>query len=112
MSDAPHPIETDVRHAIRQFGLAVTALAIGNGTLQDRLDAAITHLLGLQADDLPERLRAQFEELESSWLAVDVSAAGNTDVETIARTVLALEAELLAMYGARYGEVIRGRANE
>jgi hypothetical protein len=68
-----------------RFARALYALAVGSGSLQERVSAAWTELLPLRRDDLPEALRDAYGLVEAEMLAApDDPATLSDDLATAA----------------------------
>jgi hypothetical protein len=92
--------DADLAKAVERFGLAVSELALGHGGLRERIRDAWTHLLAVQAHDIPAGVRDQFREMESVWLFSDASLLSDDEAEDAARSILLMEAELLTLLGS------------
>lgn len=78
--------------ACKQFDKAVRSLT-GSGTQQERLVDALTHIIELPSERLPEELRNHFEGLTAD--AVKVASFNNREIGQIRTTVDGLDHDAL-----------------
>jgi hypothetical protein len=94
----------DTVRLARQFFAAARALAMHQGTLQERLaDAYADHLLAVSVHDLPVDLQAPFRELEQRMNA-ETDSGGDDPIALAASQLTDAEARslierILLLYG-------------
>jgi hypothetical protein len=79
-----------------RFVRALYALAVGTGALPERVQAAWTELLPLRRDDLPERLREAYGQMEAEMLAApdDPTTLSEEGAVAAAERILRLAVEV------------------
>ena len=85
---------TNILKAHQHFTSAVETLACGAGAIQERLREAAGHIANVEAADIPEDLRKNFETLRQGLSGAGArheGALGESDASNLARSILALQ---------------------
>lgn len=64
VADIPVDSQGSPYYALEKLGLAVDALAVGEGDVRSRLSAAYMEMVAVSTRDFPEPLRAEFEDIK------------------------------------------------